>query len=59
MPLLCPSRDKVPTFTGDPRITVATGPGGTALRVPVVTAPALVADMIRLDDSAGEPGPDA
>ena len=31
--------DKVPTFAVDPRVTIATGPGGTVLQVPVVGVP--------------------
>ncbi|WP_324276572.1 hypothetical protein [Blastococcus brunescens] len=31
--------DKVPTFAVDPRVTIATGPGGTVLQVPVVASP--------------------
>ena len=40
--------DKVPTFAADPRVTVMTGPDGTALRVPVVADPRLVADTVPL-----------
>jgi predicted acyl esterase len=44
--------DKVPTFAVDPRVTIATGPGGTVLRVPVVDGPALAPDTVpfSLDD---------
>ncbi|RZU30670.1 CocE/NonD family hydrolase [Blastococcus saxobsidens] len=38
--------DKVPTFAVDPRVTIATGPGGTSLQVPVVAEPALVEDTV-------------
>jgi predicted acyl esterase len=38
--------DKVPTFAVDPRVTIATGPGGTVLRVPVVDRPALAPDTV-------------
>lgn len=49
--------DKVPTFAVDPRITIATGPGATALRVPVVTKPALVADDVPLNLRPKKAGP--
>ncbi|MQA59953.1 MAG: CocE/NonD family hydrolase [Actinophytocola sp.] len=50
--------DKVPTFAVDPQITVVTGPDGTALRVPVVTEPALVEDDVPFElDAPGEVGP--
>ncbi|UOY03485.1 PPC domain-containing protein [Blastococcus sp. PRF04-17] len=47
--------DKVPTFAVDPRVTIATGPGGTVLQVPVVGAPALAEDTVpfSLDDGTG------
>lgn len=45
--------DKVPTFATDPRVTVLTGPEGTALRVPVVPDPHLVDDTVPLQE--GEP----
>ncbi|WP_089337109.1 CocE/NonD family hydrolase [Blastococcus mobilis] len=38
--------DKVPTFAVDPRVTIATGPGGTSLQVPVVDQPVLVDDTV-------------
>jgi predicted acyl esterase len=38
--------DKVPTFAVDPRVTIATGPGGTVLQVPVVDSPVLVDDTV-------------
>ena len=38
--------DKVPTFAVDPRVTIATGPGGTVLQVPVVDRPALAPDTV-------------
>jgi hypothetical protein len=40
--------DKVPTFAVDPRITVFTGPGGTALTVPLVQGAMLYPDTARL-----------
>jgi hypothetical protein len=53
--------DKVPTFAADPNVTVFTGPNGTRLQVPVVTAPALVPDTVPLsleeDGAAPEVGP--
>lgn len=45
--------DKVPTFAVDPKVTVATGPNGSALRVPVVESPALAEDDVPFDLSAG------
>jgi putative CocE/NonD family hydrolase len=42
--------DKVPTFAVDPRVTIATGPGGTVLRVPVVGSPTLVEDTVPFDE---------
>jgi pimeloyl-ACP methyl ester carboxylesterase len=42
--------DKVPTFTIDARISVATGPGATELRLPVVKNPRLVKDSLVLFD---------
>src|SRR3712207_6783114 len=44
--------DKVPTFAVDPRVTIATGPGGTVLQVPVVGSAALAEDTVSfsLDD---------
>ena len=47
--------DKVPTFAVDPRVTIATGPGGTSLQVPVVASPALSDDTVpfSLDDEPG------
>ena len=44
--------DKVPAFAVDPKITIATGPNGSALRVPVVTAPTLVDDTVPFDLTA-------
>ncbi|GAA5114856.1 CocE/NonD family hydrolase [Haloechinothrix salitolerans] len=53
--------DKVPTFATDPQITVMTGPDATALRVPVVTDPALVTDDVPFEldapEEAGTPQP--
>ena len=46
--------DKVPTFAVDPRVTIATGPGGTVLQVPVVGSPALADDTVPFDLD-GEP----
>ena len=40
--------DKVPTFAVDPLITIHTGPTGTALRIPVLSTPSLVADDVPL-----------
>jgi hypothetical protein len=42
--------DKVPTFAVDPRVTIATGPGGTVLQVPVVGSPTLVEDTVPFDE---------
>ena len=46
--------DKVPTFAVDPLVTIATGPGGTVLQVPVVDQPTLMADDVpfSLDEPA-------
>jgi hypothetical protein len=50
--------DKVPTFAVDPRVTIATGPGGTVLQVPVVDSPVLAADAVPFDEDApAEAGP--
>ena len=50
--------DKVPLFAVDPRVTIATGPGGTSLRVPVVGSPTLVADTVPFDlDAPAQAGP--
>jgi predicted acyl esterase len=50
--------DKVPTFAVDPRVTIATGPTGTSLQVPVVDSPTLVADDVPFDlDAPAEAGP--
>ena len=50
--------DKVPTFAVDPLVTIATGPGGTVLQVPVVDEPALVADAVPFStDQPAEAGP--
>ncbi|GAA2071549.1 CocE/NonD family hydrolase [Actinomadura alba] len=49
--------DKVPAFAADPRITVMTGPTGTALRVPVVADPALMADTVPLEIRSKTGGP--
>jgi predicted acyl esterase len=49
--------DKVPLFALDPRVTVFTGPGATALRLPVVDSPALFPDDVPLDEEPGPPGP--
>lgn len=49
--------DKVPTFAVDPLITIATGPGATALRVPVVAKPALVADDVPFNLRLKKAGP--
>jgi predicted acyl esterase len=38
--------DKVPLFAVDPQVTIATGPGGTVLQVPVVDSPALAEDTV-------------
>lgn len=47
--------DKVPLFTVDPRIRVFTGPGATALRLPVVDAPTLYEDTLPLEEGADVP----
>ncbi|MFP5370120.1 MAG: CocE/NonD family hydrolase C-terminal non-catalytic domain-containing protein, partial [Actinomycetes bacterium] len=49
--------DKVPTFAVDPRITVHTGPTGTALRVPVVARPTLQTDDVPLALRPRKAGP--
>lgn len=49
--------DKVPTFAVDPRITVATGPAASVLRVPMVSKPALVADNVPFDLTSVPSGP--
>jgi predicted acyl esterase len=48
--------DKVPTFAVDPRVTIATGPGGSVLQVPVVDGPALVADTVPFSLDEGDAG---
>jgi putative CocE/NonD family hydrolase len=48
--------DKVPTFAVDPRVTIATGPGGTALQVPVVDQPALMDDTVPFSLDQGDAG---
>jgi predicted acyl esterase len=48
--------DKVPTFAVDPRVTIATGPGGTVLQVPVVDAPALAPDTVPFSLDGGPTG---
>ncbi len=40
--------DKVPTFAEDPRVTVFTGPGGTAVDVPVIDGATFYPDTVRL-----------
>ncbi|MEX2193868.1 MAG: CocE/NonD family hydrolase [Thermoleophilaceae bacterium] len=47
--------DKVPIFALDPNITVFTGPGATALQLPVVDGPTLYEDDIPLEEGAGVP----
>jgi predicted acyl esterase len=50
--------DKVPTFAVDPLVTIATGPGGTVLQVPVVDTPVLVDDSVPFSlDAPAEAGP--
>ncbi|HEV2087991.1 MAG TPA: CocE/NonD family hydrolase [Cryptosporangiaceae bacterium] len=49
--------DKVPAFAVDPNVTVYTGPGTTALRVPVVASPTLVADTVPLSLRPKKAGP--
>ena len=50
--------DKVPLFAVDPRVTIATGPNGTSLQVPVVDSPTLVADDVPFDlDAPAQAGP--
>ncbi|MFD2093307.1 CocE/NonD family hydrolase [Blastococcus deserti] len=50
--------DKVPTFAVDPRVTIATGPGGTSLQVPVVAQPVLVDDTVPFsEDQPAQAGP--
>ena len=41
--------DKVPFFAVDPNVSVFTGPEGTNVTVPVVSAPSLVADDVPLE----------
>jgi predicted acyl esterase len=48
--------DKVPLFAVDPRVTIATGPGGTVLQVPVVDAPAVAADTVPFSLDEGTAG---
>jgi predicted acyl esterase len=48
--------DKVPTFAVDPRVTIATGPGGTLLQVPVVDSPALAEDTVPFSLDEGTAG---
>ena len=38
--------DKVPVFSVDPRVTVFTGPGGTHLTLPTVSAPVFLRDSV-------------
>ena len=47
--------DKVPFFTVDPNVTVFTGPEGTNVTVPVVSAPSLVPDNVPLDEATAIP----
>jgi predicted acyl esterase len=50
--------DKVAAFAVDPRVTIATGPGGTVLQVPVVDSPVLVDDTVPFSlDAPAEAGP--
>ena len=50
--------DKVPLFAVDPRVTIATGPGGTSLQVPVVSEPVLVDDTVPFsEDQPAQAGP--
>jgi putative CocE/NonD family hydrolase len=44
--------DKAPLFAEDPNVSVFTGPEGTNVTVPVVSAPSLVADNVPLEESA-------
>jgi hypothetical protein len=44
--------DKAPFFTIDPNVTVFTGPEGTNVTVPVVSAPSLVADNVPIQEDA-------
>jgi len=44
--------DKAPLFAEDPNVSVFTGPDGTNVTVPVVSAPSLAADNVPLDESA-------
>jgi putative CocE/NonD family hydrolase len=43
--------DKAPLFAEDPNVSVFTGPEGTNVTVPVVSAPALAADKVPLAES--------
>jgi hypothetical protein len=49
--------DKVPMFAGDPQVTVFTGPGATAVEVPVVPAPTLYPDTVPLEQGSAPTGP--
>ena len=42
--------DKAPFFTVDPNVSVFTGPEGTNVTVPVVSAPSLVADDVPIEE---------
>jgi hypothetical protein len=47
--------DKAPFFTIDPNVSVFTGPEGTNVTIPVVTAPSLVADDVPLEEAESIP----
>jgi predicted acyl esterase len=47
--------DKAPVFAVDPRVTVFTGPGGTAVRVPTVPGAVLYPDTMPLTVEEGVP----
>lgn len=47
--------DKVPTFAGDPKVTVFTGPGATSFRIPVIEGATLYQDEVPLEDAQSVP----
>jgi hypothetical protein len=49
--------DKVPMFAGDPQVTVFTGPGATAVELPVVPKATLYPDTVPLEVGSAPSGP--
>jgi hypothetical protein len=47
--------DKAPFFTIDPNVSVFTGPEGTNVTIPVVSAPRLVADDVPIEEAESIP----